>query len=360
MNNIYVTQPTLAPLEEVTQLLEKIWSSGVMTHNGPLVQQFEKEFCIAEHLPDMVAVCNGTIAIQMAIRALQIEGEIITTPFSFIATLDAILWEGAKPVFVDIDPETFNMDPDLIEAAITPATRAILPVHVFGNSCKMDRIEEIARKYKLKVIYDAAHSVGSTYRGEPVLNRGDISTTSFHATKMLNTSEGGGCFTKDPETFRRLQMIRFFGYNSEKDIEIKGLNGKMTEVNAAIGLANLKYLPQALTDRKTKYNLYKQTLSCNEKLRFQKIDKGCNCSYFPLVFRNEATLHKVEKALAAEKVFARQYFHPSLNTYTKLVDYVSMPESESLADRILCLPLYFKLSQQDILRICDIILETMK
>ena len=359
MNNIYVTQPTLAPLDEVTELLKKVWSSGVMTHNGPLVQLFEKEFCNAEKVSNMVAVSNGTIALQMAIRALKLHGEIITTPFSFIATLDSIIWEGCKPVFVDIDPDTFNINPSLIEAAITPKTVGIMPVHVFGNPCEISAIDEIAERHGLKVIYDAAHGVGSEYKGRPVLSYGDISTTSFHATKMLNTAEGGGCIAKDEELYRRLKMIRFFGYNEDKDVEMEGFNGKMTEVHAALGLANLKYLSNALTDRMEKYHLYKKLLSENESLRFQKLTGNCNYSYFPLVFRDESTLLSVEKSLIAEGIYARRYFYPSLNTYTRLVDYVPMPESEKLADRILCLPLYYTLEKCDIIRISEIVLSSL-
>lgn len=355
MEKIFVTQPTLAPLEEVNELMRGIWRSGVMTHNGPLVQQFEREFCAHEKIDRMVAVCNGTIALQMAIRALQLRGEIITSPFSFIATISAIIWEGCKPVFADIDPQTFNLDPAKIEAAITPRTVALMPVHVFGNPCDIDAIEEIARKHKLKVIYDAAHGVGSEYRGRPLLSYGDISATSFHATKMLNTAEGGGCVAPDEETHRRLQMIRFFGYNEAKDVEIDGFNGKMTEVHAAVGLANLKYLGAALADRRKKYALYKSILSQRNDLQFQKIIGECNFSYFPVVFPSEAALLRTEAALLKENIVPRRYFYPSLNTYKTIVDYVPMPESESLADRILCLPLYYSLPDDMVGKIAEIV-----
>ena len=355
MEKIFVTQPTLAPLEEVNELMREIWSSGVMTHNGPLVQQFERDFCAHEKIDRIVAVCNGTIALQMAIRALQLRGEIITSPFSFIATISAIIWEGCKPVFADIDPLTFNLDPAKIEAAITPRTVAIMPVHVFGNPCDIDAIEEIARKHKLKVIYDAAHGVGSAYAGRPLLSYGDISATSFHATKMLNTAEGGGCVAADEEIHRRLQMIRFFGYNEAKDVEIDGFNGKMTEVHAAVGLANLKYLGAALADRAKKYGLYKSILSNRADLGFQKISGTCNCSYFPVVFPSEEALLRAEAALQKENIVPRRYFYPSLNTYKTIVDYVPMPESESLADRILCLPLYYSLPKDKVVKIAEIV-----
>lgn len=360
MDRIFVTQPTLAPLEEVTALLHGVWESGVMTHNGPLVQQFERDFCTHEKIDRMVAVCNGTIALQMAIRALQLRGEIITTPFSFIATINSIIWEGCRPVFADIDQETFNLDPEKFEAAITPRTVAVMPVHVFGNPCDIDAIEGIAAKHRLKVIYDAAHAVGSSYKGKPLLSYGDISATSFHATKMLNTAEGGGCIARDQELHRRLEMIRFFGYNDEKDVELDGFNGKMTEVHAAVGLANMKYLDAALADRRVKYQLYQSILLQRGDLRFQKLTDECNCSYFPVVFPSQGALLKAEAALQKENIVPRRYFHPSLNTYKKIVDYVPMPESESLTDRILCLPLYYALPEETVERIAGILLRSIE
>ena len=357
MNKIFVTQPTLAPLEEYTELLKGVWASGIMTHNGPLLRQFERDFCKHENIDRIVAVSNGTIALQMAIRALKLEGEIITTPFSFIATTSAIIYEGCRPVFVDIDPETFNLDPAKIEAAITPRTVGIMPVHVFGNPCDIEAIDAIAKKHHLKVIYDAAHGVGSTYDGRALLSYGDISATSFHATKMLNTAEGGGCVACDEGLHRELQMLRFFGYNGEKDVEIDGFNGKMTEVHAALGLANLKYLGAALADRKKKYALYKSILSKNGALQFQKITGTCTCSYFPVVFPSEEALLRADAALQKEGIVPRRYFYPSLNTYRKIVDYVPMPESERLADRILCLPLYFNLAESDVEKIAEIVLK---
>ena len=344
---IYVTMPTLAPLDEVDEYMKKIWASGVMTHNGPLVQQFERDFSSWAGLPHLVACCNGTLAIQLAIRALNLPkgGEIITTPFTFIATISSILYEGYKPVFVDIDPETLNMDPKNIEAAITPNTVAILPVHVFGNPCDTETIEAIAKEHNLKVIFDAAHAVGVNYRGKCVFEYGDVSATSFHATKLLNTSEGGGIFTADAEIDTRLRELRFFGYNASKDVARIGTNAKMTEVNAAIGLANLKYMDAILADRKKKYHLYTSILSQNTTLVFQKIDESCNRSYFPVIFNSEATLLKIDAALQKENVFARRYFYPSVNTYTKLGIGAACPISEDISGRILCLPLYYTLSE---------------
>ena len=356
--NIYVTMPTLAPLEEVNELLKGIWTSGIMTHNGPLVQRFEKE--CAKHLgvSQMVTCVNGTMGLQMAIRALKLKGEIITTPFTFIATINSILWEGCTPVFVDIDPETLCIDSAKIEEKITYHTVGIMPVHVFGNCCDIEAIEAIAKKHNLKVIFDACHSVGVNYKGQSIFNYGDISVTSFHATKMLNTAEGGACFTLDKELDEKLRRIRFFGFENHADIVEDGTNAKMTEVHAAVGLANLKYLDAALADRKQKYAIYKEALSRDEDLQFQKIHEGCNYSYFPLIFKDEATMLKAQKRLNENYIYPRRYFYPSVNTFTKLVPYTPMPVSEDIASRILCLPLYYTLSENDMEKIIYLTLGT--
>ena len=357
---IYVTQPTLAPLAEVTALLEGVWASGVMTHNGPLVQRFEKECVERLGLRQMVAVSNGTIAIQMALRALELSGEVITTPFTFVATINAILWEHCTPVFVDIDPETLNIDPRKIPAAITSKTVAIMPVHVFGNPCDVEGIQAIAEHFGLKVIYDAAHAVGVDYKGQSLLNYGDISATSFHATKMLNTAEGGGCVAANSELHRRLQEIRFFGYDGNKDIVRNGFNGKMTEVHAAIGLANLGYLAQALADRKKKYMQYKSALEACPSLRFQAINQSSNYSYFPIILSSEATVLRVEEFLKPHGIIPRRYFYPSVNTYTAIVPYQPMPISEDIARRILCLPLYYCLSEACVDKIGKLVQEALQ
>lgn len=359
---IYVTMPSLAPLNEVDDYLKQVWSSGIMTHNGPLVQQFEKDFCAWSNVPRMVAVNNGTLAIQLALRSLELPpgGEVITTPFTFIATISAILYEGFKPVFVDIDPETLNLDPAKIEAAITDKTVAILPVHVFGNPCYVESINAIAQRHHLKVVYDAAHAVGVNYNGRSIFTYGDVSATSFHATKLLNTSEGGGVFASDPVIDARLRELRFFGYDAAKDVARVGTNAKMTEVNAAIGLANLKYLDEIIADRRRKYDLYKAILSACPSLRFQKIEPSCNCSYFPVIFESEELLLKVDVALKTENVFARRYFYPSVNTYRTILPESPCPISEDVAKRILCLPLYWTLSESSIERIAQIVAEAVK
>lgn len=359
--NIYVTMPTLAPQVEVDELLKQVWESGIMTHNGPLVQRFEKETAEYLNVPNMVAATNGTLALQLAIKALGLKGgEIITTPFTFIATISSIMWEHCTPVFVDIDSETFNIEPNKIEEKITCHTVGIMPVHVFGNTCDIEAIDEIAKKHNLKVIYDACHSFGVKYKGKSVFEYGDISVTSFHATKMLNTAEGGGCFTLNKELDEKMRRIRFFGFENHADIVEDGFNGKMTEVNSALGIANLRYIDAALQDRKKKYMLYKSILSANSTLSFQKInDDSCNYSYFPVVFKDEETVLRVIEHLLKHKVFPRRYFYPSVNTFTKLVPYVPMPKSEDLASRILCLPLYYTLPEEDVERIAKLVLEVI-
>jgi dTDP-4-amino-4,6-dideoxygalactose transaminase len=348
-NPIYVTMPSLAPLEEYVELLKGVWERGILTHNGPLVQRLEQELKSKLNIPNFVAVSNGTIAIQMAIKAFALSGEIITTPFTWIATVSAIKWEGCTPIFCDIDPKTLNIDPQKIETLITNKTTAIMPVHVFGNPCDVDAIETIAEKYNLKVIYDGAHAIGSTYKGKSILEYGDISVTSLHATKLLNTAEGGGCIAKDSFIFEKLKRIRFFGHDNEKDIVEDGFNGKMTEVHAALGLANLKYYGRVLQNRKEKYNLYLELLGGVNGLRFQNTNIGeNNYAYFPVIFENEAQLLKVESALNNKSIYPRRYFYPSVNTLEKVVEYSQCPISEEIAQRILCLPLYDMLSHDTI------------
>lgn len=354
--SIFVTMPSLAPLDEYLELLKGVWERGILTHNGPLVQQFERDLCNKLGIENFVAVSNGTIAIQMAIKALELKGEIITTPFTWIATVSAIQWEGCTPVFCDIDPCTLNIDPERIEALITDRTVAIMPVHVFGNPCDVDAIEVIAKKHNLKVIYDAAHAIGSTHKDKSLLEYGDISATSLHATKLLNTAEGGGCISTNKNLHEKLKRIRFFGHNDEKDIVEEGFNGKLTEVHAALGIANLKYYEKILADRKEKYTLYKDALSEISSLRFQEIKFGeSNFSYFPVIFETEQQLLKVEKKLNEENIFPRRYFYPSVNTYTNLIVYQPTPISEDIAKRILCLPLYWKLNQDIVETISEIV-----
>lgn len=354
-NPINVTMPSLAPLEEYVEILKGVWERGILTHNGPVVQQFEIELKKKLGLKHFVAVTNGTIALQMAIKALGLHGEIITTPFTWIATISAIKWEGCTPVFCDIDPDTLNIDVDKIEEKITDKTCAIMPVHVFGNPCDVDAIYVIAKKHNLKVIYDAAHAVGSKYKGKSLLEYGDISATSLHATKLLNTGEGGGCITKDNDLNERLKRIRFFGHNETKNVIEDGFNGKMTEVHAALGLANLKYYDHILEDRKIKYQLYIEGLKNVPGLIFQLINHGePNYSYFPVIFSTEIDLLKTESKLNKNNIFPRRYFYPSVNIFQNILNYQAAPVSEDLSKRILCLPLYHILTIEEISRVINV------
>lgn len=355
-NNIYVAQPSLPPLDEFVELLKDTWQTGILTHNGPLVRKLEFDLCKTLRLKNISVVTNGTIALQAAIKALELKGEIITTPFSWVATISAIKWEGCTPIFCDIDESTFNIDPQKIEALITDKTVAIMPVHVFGNPCDVYAIEVIAEKYGLKVIYDAAHAVGSTINDTSLLEYGDISATSFHGTKLFNTAEGGACVTNSDVLSSKLNRIRFFGHDDDKEIVEDGFNGKMTEIHAALGLANLKYYESVLKDREAKYKRYKVLLSELEGVSFQKITTGqTNYSYFPIVFDSEDKLLEVKACLSENGIYPRRYFYPSLNNLLNIVDYQKCPVSESLSSRILCLPLYKNLSEADQIKIIKLI-----
>lgn len=354
--SIFVTQPSLAPLDEYMEILKGVWERGILTHNGPVVQSLEKQLADKLNINSLVAVSNGTIALQMAIKALELKGEIITTPFTWIATISAIKWEGCTPTFCDINPQTLNIDPNKIEKLITDKTVAIMPVHVFGNPCDVDAIETIAKKHNLKVIYDAAHAIGSTYNGKSVLEYGDISATSLHATKLFNTAEGGACITTNHDLHEKLKRIRFFGHNQAKDIVEDGFNGKMTEVHAALGVANVKYYDDVLRDRKQKYLYYLNQLKDLDFIRFQNSNGGTpNYSYFPVIFDSEERLLGVEKRLNNANIFPRRYFYPSVNTFVDIIEYQECPISEDISKRILCLPLYWKLSKDEL----KIIIETI-
>lgn len=353
---IFVTRPSLAPLEEYVTYLESIWETGIMTHNGPLVQQLEAELCDYLRVKNVVCVSNGTCALQLSIRALDLSGEIITTPFTFIATANIIAWERCRPAFVDIDPETWNMDPDRIEEKITERTCAILPVHVFSAACDVARIQKIADHHGLKVIYDAAHAMCVEVGGKSVLCSGDVSALSFHATKLFNTAEGGACVTDDDGLAERIRRMRFFGFDSDKDIVDMGMNAKMTDVHAGLGLANLKHLSDFVQNRREKYEMYQALLSPLPFITFQKFDsKAYNYSYLPVLFENETLLLEAIERLVANGIRPRRYFHPALNIIPLFAPQDALPNAERIARTILCLPLYDTLPPEDIERICKCI-----
>lgn len=353
---VYVTQPSLAPLEEFVAYLKVIWETGVMTHNGPLMQQLEKELASHLDVPDVVCVASGTCALQLAIRALDLTGEVITSPFTFIATGSIIHWERCTPVFVDIDPNTWNISPERIEAAITPRTSAIMPVHVFGVPCDVAAIDGIATRHGLKVIYDGAHAMGVNVWGRTLLSRGDVSVTSFHATKLLTTGEGGACIAADPAVMARLRRLRFFGFDERKDVVDQGMNAKMTEMAAALGLANLKWLEAVKRNRRRQYERYRALLQDLAFIRFQEYrEDETNYSYMPVRFDTEERLLRALKMLADEEIHPRRYFYPSLNTLPVFAPSGRLPVSESVARTIACLPLYNTLADEDINRASDIL-----
>ena len=347
-NVIQVTEPFLPPYEDYQELLSGVWNRNWLTNNGPLIKELELRLSEYLDLKNLCMVNNGTIALQFAIKVLDLQGEIITTPFSYVATTSSIFWEGCTPVFADIDPFTFNLDPGKIEAAITSRTTGILATHVFGNPCDIEAIKEIADHYQLKIIYDAAHAFGSTYKGRSVFHQGDVSVTSFHATKLFHTIEGGAVVADDPELIKRIKLMRNFGHNGPEKFLGVGINGKNSEVHAAMGLCNLKYVDQILDKRRTQCNLYRQLLAGNQ-LQFQAINSHCdyNHAYFPILFKNEKQLLSTLNTLNVRNIFPRRYFYPSLTN----LDYVSkydLPIAESIAERILCLPLYHRLTNEEI------------
>jgi dTDP-4-amino-4,6-dideoxygalactose transaminase len=355
-NSVFVTQPALAPLQEFAELLRVPWESGVLTHNGPLTKRLERELQDYLRVKEVVCLANGTCAMQLAIRALDLAGEIITTPFTFIATANIIAWERCTPVFVDIDPETWNLDPAKIEDAITERTTAILPVHVFSAPCDVLSIGSIAQKHRLKVIYDAAHAMATTCGGRSVLDFGDVSCLSFHATKLFNTAEGGACVTSDQQTAARIRRMQFFGFDECKEIVDDGMNAKMTEVHAALGLVNLRYLDEVRNNRREKYETYMQLLSGRDYLKFQKFRPDeYNYSYMPVLFDDEARLLDAIRRLNEAGVFPRRYFHPALHSVPKFSPQPLLPVAERVSRTILCLPLYAALQEGQIRRICSIL-----
>ena len=352
---IFVTKPFMPPKEEYVDYIDKIYQNGQLTNQGPLLKELEDKLSTYLNVNNFHYITNGTIALQIALKALDIEdGEIITTPFSFVATTSSILWERCKPVFVDIEPDNFMIDPDKIEAAITPKTKAIMPVHVFGYACDVEKIQAVADKYNLKVIYDAAHAFGANYKGKSLLGYGDISTCSFHATKLFHTIEGGACISKNNEVSQKLDLIKRFGHNADNHYCL-GINAKQSEFNAAMGLANLGFISEIIEKRKTISEIYEKELEGFVQRPKKQADLDYNYAYFPVIFKSEKELLEVFEALNKEEIYPRRYFYPSLNTLSYLDDKQSCPISEDICSRIACLPLYPDLEKENILRICEII-----
>lgn len=356
MKNIPVTKPFLPPRKEYEDLLDGVWERNWLTNNGPLVQQLEDELKEYLGVHDLNYVSNGTIALQIAIKALELKGEVITTPFSYVATTSTIVWEGCNPIFVDIDPETLNINPTLIENAITEKTTGILATHVFGNPCDIDAIRKIADRHGLKVIYDAAHCFGTKYQGESVFNYGDISTASFHATKLFHTIEGGAIITQNPEVTNKVQRMRNFGHAGPGNFEEVGINGKNSEFHAAMGLCNLKYIGEILKRRKKQWLTYNQLFK-EVGLQSTTINSYAdyNYSYYPVIFETEGLALKSKELLEENGIFPRRYFYPSL-CELEYVEDQQASNSIDISRRILCLPLFFDLSAEEIRKIANIII----
>ncbi|SHI37868.1 dTDP-4-amino-4,6-dideoxygalactose transaminase [Mesonia phycicola] len=352
---INVTQTFLPPQEEYQAILKKAWDAVWLTNRGKLVCELEVKLQEYLNSVPLLATTNGTLPIQIALKVLGNYGEIITTPFSYVATTSSIVWENCTPVFVDIDPEHLTIDETKIEAAITSKTTAILATHVFGNPCAVEEIEKIAKKYKLKVIYDAAHAFGVTYKGESLFNYGDVSTCSFHATKLFHTGEGGALFCEDKELMHQLYYHHNFGHNGPENFYGLGTNAKMSELQGAMGLAVLPYMKEILSKRQQVVKMYNNLLNFENVSKMKiRTDTEWNYSYYPVVFESEEILIKVKQALNHQNINPRRYFYPSLHTlnYTSSVE---MPISESVSKRILCLPLSHAVLKTAIEKICSII-----
>jgi dTDP-4-amino-4,6-dideoxygalactose transaminase len=353
---IPVTKPFLPPEKEFKVYVKSIWERQWLTNNGPLVNTLElklKEYLGLDH---MLYVSNGTMALQLAIKALNLTGEIITTPFSFVATTSTIVWQGCKPVFVDIDAHTFNIDPAKIEAAITPNTSAILATHVYGNPCDIDAIQQIADRHGLKVIYDAAHCFGTRYKNRSIFEYGDVSTTSFHSTKLFHTIEGGAVFTRQSDLLKKMALMRNFGYSGVDEFAELGINAKNCEFHAAMGLCNLPHIGEILEKRKYLSTHYKLRLNRLD-VQFQQLDNAedYNYAYFPILFKSEDLMQECKAKLELAQIYCRRYFYPSLSALP-YVENVEMPVCDSIASRIMCLPMYHALTLSDLDLICRLLL----
>lgn len=362
---IYVTQPSLPPLEEFLPYLQQIWDSKILTNAGPFHQELEHALCDYLGVNHISLFANGTVALITALQALRITGEVITTPYSFVATSHSLLWNGLKPVFVDIDPLTLNLDPDKIEAAITPHTTAIMPVHVYGHSCDVRAIQKIADSYNLKVIYDGAHAFGVQDEGGSILRHGDLSALSFHATKVFNTFEGGAIVCPDAKAKLRIDQLKNFGFVDEVTVVSPGINGKMSEFNAAFGLLQLKGIDQALQGRKAIDARYRNGLAGAKGIRCLE-DAGesvSNYAYFPILVQPEYPLSRdaLYQKMKDNGVYARRYFYPLISDFPMYRCLPSaarsnLPVATKVANEILCLPIYPDLSMDQVDLVVDLIL----
>ncbi|WGK81285.1 DegT/DnrJ/EryC1/StrS family aminotransferase [Vibrio aestuarianus] len=362
MNPINVTKTLLPSLSDYTALLEEIWTNNQLSNNGELVKRLENKLCNYLAVSNVELVTNGTIALQLAIKAGDLKGEIITTPFSYVATTTAILWEHCSPVFVDIETNSFTIDASKIEEAITPKTSAILATHVYGYPCDVEEIELIAKKHGLMVIYDAAHAFGVKYKGRSLLNYGDISTLSFHATKLFHTGEGGAVISNNDALTKKVNLLKRFGHNGEDEYLCEGINGKMSELHAAMGLSVLDKVDESILHRKKCSEIYDSLLVSNSSIiRPQvKSELEYNYAYYPIVLSSEELMIKVRSALNIQSIYPRRYFYPSLNNLPYIELNNKCPISESASSRVLALPLSHDLSEKEVRLISKIILEALK
>jgi dTDP-4-amino-4,6-dideoxygalactose transaminase len=356
MKKTFVTKTYLPEKEKFQTYIDQLWQTGHITNNGPIMMKLEQELKDFLNIDHFQFVTNGTLALQIALRALDItDGDIITTPFSYVATTTSILWERCNPVFVDIDPSTFCIDPNKIEAAITNKTVAIMAVHVFGYPCAVEAIEDIAKRHGLKVIYDAAHAFGSVYKGKSLLDYGDIATCSFHATKVFHTIEGGAVICHDPKINQYIGLLKSFGHIGDEYFEM-GINAKGSEFQAAMGLCNLADFADVQKKREAVAATYNSVLPLDKIGRPHiPADFKYNYAYYPVIFADAATRAEVTKQLNANNIFPRRYFYPSLNTLPYLRNTAPCPVSESIASRILCLPFFDALDDDTINNIARII-----
>jgi len=350
-----VTRTYLPPVEEFLGHARRVWETNQLTNNGALVRQLEERFRDLLGVRHVILVANGTLALQIAVRGLGLEGEVVTSPFSYVASTSSLVWERCDPVFVDVDPDTLCMDPDLVERAITPRTSAILPVHVYGHPCDVVRIGEIAARHGLPVVYDAAHAFGVTYRGRPLAAHGDVSTLSFHATKLFHTAEGGALCLDDDDLAAALEPMRRFGHDGPEAFSGLGTNAKMSELHAAMGLAVLPRVGELIARQRgatRQYDAELEPLVASGRIRRPRLPDGAeyNFSYYPVIFGSEDELLRVRATLNADGVFPRRYFCPSLNTLP-YVRRQEAPVAESVAARVLCLPLSHDLTPDDVARV---------
>jgi len=364
---VFVTQPDLPPLEEFIESLEQIWENKILTNNGPFHQLFEQALSDYLGVKYISVFTNGTLALMTALQALRITGEVITTPFSFVATTHSLWWNNIKPVFADIEPDYFNLDPEKVEAAITPQTTAIMPVHVYGNPCKLERFQQIADTYGLKLIYDAAHAFGVKINGNSILNYGDLSILSFHATKVFNTIEGGAIISPDEKTKKRIDYLKNFGFADETTVIAPGINAKMNELQSAYGLIQLKYVDACINNRKKIATIYREKLKNVNGITFLDDIKGVDhaYSYFPILVAKEKygrTRDELYEELKKHNIFGRRYFYPLISqfpTYRGLLSskHDNLPIASNTAEQVICLPIFPNLSSENVLNICQIISE---